>query len=135
MKYEPTATGYLCKPHATEFRRGDECGGCAAERRNATKKIESVSTAGAESLEIDDEIRKLADDDLSFAKYLHRISKDRIEDGNPNDWSAAAKLIAEGTRLKRFAVDIKDRISARSHSRYLVEHEKALKGLTRGKGN
>ncbi len=89
----------------------------------------------ADSAALDAEILKDAEADISFAKFLHRVAHDRIDDGNPNDWNAAAKLIAEGTKLKYRALEQKDRLSARAHSRYLVDHEKGVRGLTRRKGN
>jgi hypothetical protein len=134
--WEDTATGHRCNTHQVEFARGEVCRACADERRGALQqKIKQVDGSSLnESIELDTEIARVASEALAFSKMLHRVSKERIDDGNPNDWNAASKLIAEGTKLQRFALEAKEKLSARAHSRYLVEHEKEVRGLRR-KGN
>ena len=128
--YETTADGKRCPLHDERF-KGDDCPRCLAVRSATAFDVSSVGDSAA----LDAETLKDAEADISFAKYLHRVARERIEDGNPNDWSAAAKLIAEGTKLKYRALDQKDKLSARAHSRYLVEHEKDVRGMQRRKGN
>lgn len=128
--YETTANGKRCPLHDERF-KGDDCPRCVAVRAAGAVTVSDV----ADSAALDAEMLKDAEADIAFAKFLHRVSRDRIEDGNPNDWNAAAKLIAEGTKLKYRALEQKDKLSARAHSRYLVEHEKDIRGLRRGKGN
>jgi hypothetical protein len=89
----------------------------------------------ASSVEIDAEIIKDIDADLALARFLHRFGRDLIEDGTAIDRNVAAKLIAEGTKLKYRALEEKSKLAGRAHSRYLVEHEKEIKGLTKRKGN
>lgn len=125
-----------CATHNRQLVEGERCKECVAAKRALAIAVVSAPAGMSplESAELDAEILKDCEADISYAKFLHRISRDRIEDGNPNDWSAAAKLIAEGTKLKYRALEEKSKLSARAHSRYLVEHEKDIKGLRR-KGN
>lgn len=128
--YETTAEGKRCPLHDERF-KGDDCPRCLAIRAAATISVSEVGDSAA----LDAATLKDAEEDISFAKYLHSVARKRIEDGNPNDWSAASKLIAEGTKLKYRALDQKNTLSARAHSRYLVEHEKDVRGMQRRKGN
>lgn len=127
--YETTASGKRCSLHDERF-TGEDCPRCLAVRN-----VTAIDVSSVDSEQLDAEMLKDAEADIAFAKYLHRISRERIEDGNPNDWNAAAKLIAEGTKLKYRALEQKDKLSARAHSRYLVEHEKGIRGMQRRKGN
>ncbi len=129
--YEKTADGLRCPLHDVRFADGASCSRCDAVRAIVVQD----TSKEADSIALDAEILKDAEADIGFAKYLHKVARERIEDGNPNDWNAAAKLIAEGTKLKYRALEEKNRISGRAHSRYLVEHEKEIKGLTKRKGN
>jgi hypothetical protein len=129
--YETTADGrQRCPLHDEKFATGD-CSRCLAIRTAASINVSSA----VDSTALDAEMIKDCDEDLAFARFLHDRAEKRIRDGNPNDWNAAAKLIAEGTKLKYRALDQKDKLSGRAHSRYLVEHEKEIKGLTKRKGN
>lgn len=129
--YETTADGKRCPLHDERFPADGDCPRCLAIRVAGSIRVSDVADSSA----LDAETLKDAEADISFAKYLHRVARDRIEDGNPNDWSAAAKLIAEGTKLKYRALDQKDKLSARAHSRYLVDHEKEIRGITKKRGN
>jgi hypothetical protein len=128
--YETTADGKRCPLHDERF-KGDDCPRCLAIRAAGAIQISNAVNA----VEIDAEILSDINADLAFSRYLHGVSEKRIRDGNPNDWSAAAKLIAEGTKLKYRALEQKDKLSARAHSRYLVEHEKDVRGMQRRKGS
>lgn len=120
-----------CPLHDETYAKGAKCSRCeAVSRANAIAVTEALSPVA-----LDAEIAKDIEADLSLAKFLHRVSRERIDDGNPNDWNAAAKLIAEGTKLKYRALDQKDKLAARAHSRWLVEHEKQVRGLAKRKGN
>jgi hypothetical protein len=125
-----------CAKHNVTLIEGERCRQCTAEKRVSaiTVVAQAQGLTAVESAEIDAEILKDCEADITYAKFLHRVSRERIEDGNPNDWRAAAALIAEGTKLKYRALEMKEKVSAKAHSRYLVEHEKDIKGLRR-KGN
>jgi hypothetical protein len=128
----PLDTREHCAIHSRKLLVGERCRECAEAAR--VTPVAVVTVAEQSSVELDDEMRKLADEAISYSKFLHRVSRERIEDGNPNDWSAAAKLIAEGVKLLRYGTETKEQLAKRAHSRYLVEHEKDIKGMRR-KGN
>ena len=129
--YETTADGrQRCPLHDERF-EGPSCPRCDALKRAVA--IEVVSAPDAVAL--DSEIAKDVEADIGYAKFLFRISRERLEDDHPNEWRACAGLIAEATKLKYRALEQKEKLSARAHSRYLIEHEKQIKGLTRRKGS
>lgn len=82
-----------------------------------------------ESTEIDRLLMARANEYRSLGRFLHRIGKERLQDGSPNDWGAATKVIAEGTKLQRLADETEDRVSARDHDRELIAHEREMSGL------
>ena len=125
-------TAERCALHDERYAKGAKCPRCEAVRRVAAI---TVADGPGDSEALDAEMLKDIEADLSSARTWKRIAHDRIEDGNPNDWNAATKLIAESTKLKYRALDQKDKLSARAHSRYLVEHEKAIRGIAKKKGN
>ena len=127
---ETTADGKRCALHDQQF-KGDDCPRCLAVRAAGAIGVSSV----ANSVDLDAEIIKDIEADLSFAKFLHRFSRDLIDGGTAIDRNVAAKLIAEGTKLKYRALDQKDKLSARAHSRYLVDHEKEIRGIAKKKGD
>lgn len=135
MSVSPTDGANYCATHNHTLIEGERCKQCTDARRATIQVSErAAGLTQIESTDLDSEILKDCEADIGYAKFLHRVSRERIEDGNPNDWRAASALIAEGTKLKYRALEEKAKISARAHSRYLVEHEKDVKGLRR-KGN
>ena len=127
--------GGRCATHNRTLAEGERCRQCADEQRAHAIKVTAVEgLTVAESAELDAEMLKDCDADIGYAKFLHRVARERIEDDHPNEWRQCAALIAEATKLKYRALEQKEKVSARAHSRYLVEHEKDIKGLRR-KGN
>ena len=129
--YETITDGQRCPLHDVQFATGNECPRCVAVR--AASAITVVDAP--DSVALDAEMLKDIEADLSYSKFLHRIARDRLENNHPNEWRACSSVIAEATKLKYRALDQKDKLSARAHSRYLVEHEKGIKGLAKRKGS
>lgn len=121
MNWQTTADGYTCTKHDQSFARGEVCQACVADPG------EGQSSTSSETL--DAGLVQRAFGFRSLAKFLHRTGKETIEDGTALDMSVACKLIAEGTKLERLALELEDRVSSRDHDRALIAHEREMSGL------
>lgn len=81
------------------------------------------------SVERDRDLLIEAADQLSLGKLYHRKAREMLEEGNASDKVQSCKLAAEGTKLRRQAQELKDRVSARDHDRDLIRHEREMSGL------
>jgi hypothetical protein len=115
-----TDDGHRCESHNVSFRIGEVCHACVVDPGAAQSATDSIAI-DAQHLARGAEFRTLA-------KYLHREGRDLIADGTAQDKSVACKLIAEGTKLERLALELEDRVSARDHDRTLIRHERDMSG-------
>lgn len=97
-EYRAQTNDYRCRVHECEFERGEVCFDCTEE------------PSGPPSLDLGDESEH--DQELSRreaewrarSKKLARIADELLE-GTDRDCAAAAKLIAESTKLERMAAE------------------------------
>jgi hypothetical protein len=88
-------------------------------------------------LEHDDEDRQLAiwqSECETESKKLWRAGSDLlgtpgVDEGTERDVSAAAKAYAEGTKIRRLALEIYEKRASREHDRMLIRHEREMSGL------
>jgi hypothetical protein len=121
-EYRARTNDYRCRTHGTEFWRGDVCPDCADEPLGAPE-IE----VGDES-EHDKELARWESSHVTLAKKLHRIGEEMLDAGG-RDRVDAAKLIAEGAKLYRIAIENREKRAAREHDRMLVRHRREMAGL------
>lgn len=123
MNWERTPTGHRCTRHNETFARGEVCRGCVAE---PIKVAEIASVVPVN--EHDEEIARREHDCESLAKKCHRIG-DELLDGTDRDCAAAAKVIAEGTKLKRLAYEMREQRARREHIRQLRAERMKMRGM------
>jgi hypothetical protein len=111
-----------CKRHDETFGIGEVCQSCVADPGDEPG-------ARVTSEAVDADLSKRALEFRSLAKFLHKNGRTLIEDGTALDKGVACKLIAEGTKLERLALEIDDKVSGRDHDRTLIAHEREMAGL------
>ena len=87
-------------------------------------------------IESDDEDRQLAiwqAECETESKKLWRAGSDLLGDpsegATDRDVSSAAKAYAEGTKIRRLALEIYEKRASREHDRMLIRHEREMSGL------
>jgi hypothetical protein len=112
---------HFCDRHDHDFPRGEVCQLC----------VDDPGPAPGDG-EQDDEDRELIIREReyrSMEKFLHRRARELIEDGTERDVHAAAKLLAEGTKLARIALEIHNQLLDLKLERKLIKHDRELAGL------
>lgn len=121
MNWEQTATGYRCTRHDATFARGEVCHGCTTDPGVAMSD-EELDDADDRDLSIrESEVR-------SLAKFVFRHGRELVE-GTDRDTSAGVKLIAEGTKLERLALEIRDRRMGKREVSDLLKKYRELLGV------
>jgi hypothetical protein len=129
--------GHRCKRegHPREpFPRGEICQRCATDPGPAIE----VEEVGGD----DPQIRIWVNECDSLAKFCHRVGKDLAGGSEEDlgeighavkerDCNAAAKLISEGTKLKRLAFEMREVLKSREHDLKLIAHEREMSGTRR----
>ena len=122
MNWEQTATGYRCTRHDTAFARGEVCTACTTDPGVAMSD-EELDDADDRDLTIrEGEVR-------SLARFLFRHGRQLVEDGTPKDKTDGVKLVAEGTKLERLALEIRDRRMGKREVSDLLKKYRELLGV------
>ncbi len=124
--WERTPTGHKCTVHNVEFRRGEVCTACT------TAPGKPIEVTAGDDNEHDHEMTLREAECVRLAKMCHRIGEELLQGKTDRDTNAAAKIIGEGTKLIRFACDLREKRAAREHSLRLLRHEREMSGLRKG---
>ena len=121
---DPAARGHHCNRHDHTFLHDETCYRCRTDPGTP------IDVAGDEN-EHDLELEGREAEVVEVARVCYRIGKLLLE-GTDRDCTAAAKVLAEGTKAMRTACELRAMRAARAHSRMLIAHERQMSGHRRG---
>jgi hypothetical protein len=118
MYWVDTQDGRRCTRHNETFRRNEVCTRCVVDPGTPVSADDDEAP--------DPELEALYGEIRSRAKTLWRIGEDTMGDGTDRDVSAGCKAIAESTKLERFALEIRDRLTTKRDLATLIKKYRAL---------
>lgn len=122
MNWQTTADGHRCTRHDETFRRGEVCQACVVDPGAVDDEADEVDAAERDLAVRESEFR-------SLAKHLFRRARELLDGENEREANAGTKLIAEGVKLERLALEVYDRRATKRDVSDLLKKYRELLAL------